>query len=114
MLPWRAVTKYYQYRGISGEVRELAASHHFEHALVFLRAPENRRDYQSAFVLNPRTLEDPGTVYAFDAGPTNRAAVVAHFPDRAVWVISRGATNLDSGAPLRVIAGPLPPGTVPE
>ena len=70
------------YRGISGEVRELAASHRLR-ARAGLRPRARERPTTSRHsVLNPRTLEDPGTVYAFDAGPTNRAAVVAHFPDR--------------------------------
>jgi 4-amino-4-deoxy-L-arabinose transferase-like glycosyltransferase len=114
MVPWRAATKHYRYRGITGEARELAASHHFEHGLVFVRAPENGRDYQSAFILNPPTLDDPATIYAFDAGPERRAALVARFPDRPVWVIGRGSEHLDAGPPLRVLAGPLAPGTVPD
>ena len=112
MLPWRATTKHYRYRGISGEARQLAATHDFDHAIVFVRAPERERDYASAFNLNPPTLEGPETIYAFDAGQAHRAAVVAHFADRPVWVIGRDASPDD--APLRVIAGPLPPGSVPE
>jgi len=109
VLPWRAATKYYRYRGVGGEVRALAASRRFDHALVFVRS--DRRDYQSAFALNPNTLDDPATIYAYDAGPGHRAAVVAHFPDRPVFVIGRrgGATR----EALDVIAGPLAPGTVP-
>jgi hypothetical protein len=93
-------------------VRELAAATHFEHGLVFVRAVENGRDYQSAFLLNPRTLEDAGTVYAYDAGPANRAAVVTHYPDRPVWVIGR-VENAAGEQLFRVLAGPLSPGTVP-
>jgi hypothetical protein len=112
MLPWRAATKYYRYRGVTGEVRELAVSHHFEHGLVFVRAMENGRDFQSAFILNPRTLDDFGTVYAYDAGPANRAAVVTHYADRPVWVIGR-VQDAAGEQPFRIIAGPLSPGTVP-
>ena len=114
MLPWRATTKHYRYRGISGEVRELAASHQFGHALVFVRPEEDRRDYQAAFIFNPATLEDRGTIYAFDAGAANRSAVVAHFSDRPVWVIGRVPATATGSAPLQVILGPLAPGTVPR
>jgi hypothetical protein len=110
-LPWRAVTKYYRYRGIGGEVRMLAAARGFEHALVFVRSGD--RDYKSAFVLNPATLDGPATVYAFDAGAANRAAVVARFADRPVWVIGRPRASAEKEGPLEVIAGPLSPGTVP-
>jgi hypothetical protein len=113
VLPWRAVSKHYRYRGIGGDVRELAASQSFGHALVFVKSGPNKRDYASAFVLNPPTLESPGTIYAWDAGPANRAAVVARFADRPVWVIGRlpGADGVNR---LAVIDGPLPPGTVPK
>jgi hypothetical protein len=111
-LPWRATTKYYRYRGIGGEVRTLAAAHGFEHALVFVRSGD--RDYKSAFVLNPATLDGPATVYASDAGAANRAAVVARFADRPVWVIGRPRATAGTEAPLEVIAGPLAPGTVPS
>jgi hypothetical protein len=113
MLPWRAVTKHYRYRGISGEIRALAASHRFEHALVFVRA-EGGRDYQSAFNFNPATLDDPATIYALDAGPAHRAAVVAHFSDRPVWVIGRRRASAAENAPIDVLAGPLTPGTIPR
>lgn len=113
-VPWRAVTKHYRYRGITGEVRALAASHRFGHALVFIRSSDTRRDYQSAFSLNPPTLDDPATIYARDAGPAHRAAVVAHFPDRPVWVIGRNRDNAQAPPRFEVIAGPLAPGTVPR
>jgi Dolichyl-phosphate-mannose-protein mannosyltransferase len=111
MLPWRAVTKHYRYRGITGEIRALAASHRFHHALVFVRS--ERRDYQSAFNLNPKTLDDPETIYAIDAGPAHRAAVVARFSDRPVWVIGRRRASGANNAPFDIIAGPLPSGTIP-
>jgi hypothetical protein len=113
-LPWRAITKHYRYRGISGEIRELASSQRFEHALVFVQSEANRRDYASAFVLNPPTLDDPATIYAFDAGPAHRATVVAHFSDRQVWVIGRVRRDSDGQARFAVIEGPLAPGTVPR
>jgi hypothetical protein len=113
VLPWRATAKYHRYRGITGEVRALAAERGFTHALVFVRSGENKRDYASAFVLNPSTLDDPGTIYALDAGPEHRAAVVKRFSDRQVWVIGR-EPGADSTRPFVVIAGPLRPGTVPE
>jgi hypothetical protein len=110
MVPWRAVTKHYRYRGISGEIRDLAASRHFEHALVFVQAEANKRDFAAAFNFNPPTLDDPATIYALDAGFDHRAAVVAYFPDRPVWVVGRPRP----GAPIDVVAGPLAPGTVPR
>jgi hypothetical protein len=112
MLPWRALTKHYRYRGISGEARALAETHGFGRALVFVRVTE-RSDYQSAFNLNPRTLDEDGAVYALDAGPAPAAAVVRQMADRPVWVIGR-PPSAGPRAPWAVLAGPLAPGTVPN
>lgn len=113
VLPWRATTKYHRYRGISGEVRALAAEHNIRGGLVFVRSGENMRDFASAFVLNPRTLDDEGTVYALDAGAEHRARVVEWFKNRQVWVIGR-MPGPDGPRPFVVLAGPLRPGTVPD
>jgi hypothetical protein len=112
-LPWRAVTKYHEYRGVTSDVRALADAHRFEHALVFIRSGD-RADYQSAFSLNPPTLEEAGTVYAWDAGAAARVSVVAAFPDRFVWVIERRPPGPEGEGPFVLSAGPLPPGTVPQ
>jgi hypothetical protein len=112
MLPWRAATKHHGYRGISGQVRALAESHAFGHALVFVRVGD-RSGFQSAFVLNPPAFDGDGPIYALDAGPASRAAVVAHYRDRPVWVIGRPAAA-DGSHPWAVLEGPLPPGQAPR
>jgi hypothetical protein len=104
-VPWRAATKYYRYRGISGEVRELAASAGIVDALVLVRVAE-RADYQSAFVLNPRALEERGTIYALDVGPDRRAALLARYGNRPVWVIGREAPDESGPKPWVVIERP--------
>lgn len=109
-VPWRSVTKYHHYRDMSGEVAHLAAEAGIVDGLVLVR-PAGPRDYAAAFVLNPPTLRHGATIYARDADSTNTAAVVTAFPDRPVWLIGRGET---AGTPFTVLAGPLPPGTVPE
>jgi len=109
VLPWRSATKYYRYRDVGGAIRLLARQHRFEHALVFVHA-QDRAIYQSAFNLNPRTLGDSATIYAFDAGPAHRQAVVAHFSDRPVWVIG---PIRDGDTQVGILAGPFVPGTVP-
>jgi hypothetical protein len=108
VLPWRSATKYYRYRDVGGEVRQLAQKHNFDHALVFVRSRE-RDAYQTAYNLNPPTLADSATIYARDAGRARRELVVQYFADRPVWVIGR----MGSEKRLRVLAGPLQPGTVP-
>ncbi len=109
ILPWRSLTKHYRYRDVGGAIRTLAQQHGFHHALVFVHTPD-RAVYQSAFNLNPPTLADSATIYAFDAGRANRERVVGHFRDRPVWVIG---PRSETDPTLGVLAGPLPAGTVP-
>ena len=108
VMPWRAMTKYYHYRGVSGAVRDLARTHRFGHALVLVRS-RDRADYQSAFNLNPPTLESDAPVYAREVGRAHTEVLVRHFGDRRVWVIARRPGE----SRLTVAAGPLPPGTIP-
>jgi hypothetical protein len=102
VMPWRAATKYYRYRGVGGEVRELVRERGIADALVLVRA-EDRADYQAAFALNPPELDERGDIFARDLGPASRARLAAAFPGRALWVIGRpGGTS----APFRVLESP--------
>lgn len=109
VLPWRSVTKYHRYRDIGPDIGVIAAQHGITGGLVFIRSPR-RSDYQAAFALNPRSLDDPANVFAWELDDARASAVLRGFPDRPVWIIGRG-----SGADrrLQLIAGPLPPGTKP-
>jgi hypothetical protein len=105
VMPWRSLDKYHHYRGMSADVKRLADSNGFGHSLVFVRA-EDQEDYASAFVLNPPTLTEAGTVYALDRGPDQRQTLRRHFPDRQTWIVGRDAS---SGSRMQVLAGPLAP-----
>jgi len=108
-VPWRAATRYYRYRDIGNEIRSLEKTHDWNDALIFVRA-DGRESYQAAFnALDPR-LETGHPVYARDSDdPASRAAVLRHFPERDVWIVGTGP---GPDRRLRVLAGPLPPGTV--
>jgi hypothetical protein len=108
-VPWRAATRYYRYRDIGNEILTLERTHDWDNALVFVRA-EGREGYQAAFnALDPR-LEPGHAVYARDTGDAqSRAAVLRRFSDRVVWIIG---TRPGPDRRLRVLAGPLPPGTL--
>jgi hypothetical protein len=102
-VPWRAVDKYHNYRGMRPDVRRLAAENRFGDDLVLVRG--NRfPDYASAFVENPIDLKGPGTVYVWDRSADIRAAVLRAYSDRRVWIIE-GPTITGDG--FRVAAGPL-------
>lgn len=105
-VPWRATTKYYRYRDIGRHVGRLASQLHMDDALVFVRS-EHRTDYQAAFSFNPPTLQQRGTIFARDAGPESRRAVIAAFPTRPIWLL-----ELDPKTQrLTATRGPLPPGS---
>ena len=105
VMPWRSLSKYYNYRGMSADVNRLARSHNFGHSLVFIQSRHDE-DYASALVFNPPTLESSGTIYALDAGAHHREVLKKHFPDRPVWYVGRSSKDEDR---MRVLAGPFPP-----
>ena len=107
-VPWRAATKYYRYRGVSGEVRRMAQRYPFGNALVFVRS-QDPPDYQSAFNLNPADLGAAVPVYARATDSASMARVIAAFPDRTIWVIGRSG----QGGGFEVLSGPHPPGARP-
>lgn len=110
VMPWRSVTKYHRYREIGDDVRVLERQHNWDRVLVFVRSTE-RADYQAAFNFNDPVFGSDGPVYALDAGPEHRAAVVRHFADRPIWIIGRRSDGREG---LVVTAGPLPAGVNPS
>lgn len=101
--PWRAVDKYYHYRGMRPDVRELAGARRFGRSLVFIRGTRHP-DYASAVSYNPIDLRSDAPLYAWDASPEARAEALRAYPDRPVWFLD-GPTR--SGDGFRVAAGPL-------
>jgi hypothetical protein len=109
---WRAVEKYAGYRRMDGTFLE------FEHRglprgvanpLVLIRGGRHP-DFHMAANRNPLDLRSAtGPVYAWDRTPVIRRRVVAAFPERPVFIVD-GPTV--SGRGYRVVAGPLPPGSL--
>jgi hypothetical protein len=104
MVPWRATDKYWHFRRMEGGIERLAEEHRFGRALVLVQGARHP-DYHGAAVYNPVDLIDPaGPLYVWDRSPEIRAAVLAAYPDRPVWIVA-GPTVTRTG--YRVIAGPL-------
>jgi hypothetical protein len=102
-VPWRATDKYYHYRGMRPDVRELARRPDFANALVLIRG-RGHPDYASAAVYNPVDVRDAGPIFAWDRNQSVREALLAAYPDRPVWVVD-GPSLTGNG--YVVSAGPL-------
>jgi hypothetical protein len=94
LLPWRAATKYYHYRGMSGGVADVARAKSFENALVFVRGagdgtPFSR--YSAAAVFNPRRPDGAGPIFARDLGRESRQRIECAFAGRVVRGIDAAA-----------------------
>lgn len=109
--PWRATDKYYHFWGMRPDVPALAAQFHFGRSLVLVRGTESHPDYTSAAIYNPLDWRADAPVYAWDQNSTIRAQLVKAFPDRSIWIVD--GPSLTHGA-YKVVAGPLPAGTVPS
>ncbi len=110
-VPWRAVEKYHGYRYMGAQMRAFVREHPTGRSLVLVRGLRTP-DYHEAAMANPLDLHADTTIFAWDRSPAIRAAVVAAYPDRPVYILD-GPTLTGSG--YRIIAGPLAPGsTAPE
>jgi len=108
VFPWRAIDKYHHYRGMRPGVRSLAEQHGFGDALVLVRG-ERHPDAASALTYNPLDLDAPGTLYAWDFDPAERARTIERYAvprDRPVWIVAGPSVTGDG---YEVVAGPLEP-----
>jgi len=88
VMPWRTIGKYYDYRGMNNDIAALASREGFaEGALVFVhtRKDDDQQDYSNAFVFNPRTLDEDGTIYVRYIDKDTQARLESAFPGRPVW-----------------------------
>lgn len=102
-MPWRMVDKYWHYRGMRPDIVRVAADQNFGDGIVMITGREYP-DFASAAVFNPLDLRDRVPVYVGRTTPSGDSAVIAAFPDRAVWLVD-GPTVSGSGYVVR--AGPL-------
>lgn len=111
LIPWRNLDKYKYYRGARADFGALIRENNFGRDLVFVRG-EQVPDYTSAVAFSaPRFDRDaPGPIFVMDVGPEKNEMLVRYYSDRRVWVTD-GPRKAHGRA--RVVAGPLPPGTVP-
>jgi len=85
-VPWRAIDKYYHYRGMRPDVRELAERLPFGKDLVLIQGSRHP-DFASAAAYEPPRLDAGGPVYAWARDPQVTAMAIAAFPDRPIWLL---------------------------
>jgi hypothetical protein len=90
-------------------MRDFVASTPLQNALVLVRG-RRHPDYHQAALENPLDLGDQSrTIFAWDRTAEIRRAAVSAFPTRVVYIVD-GPTI--TGAGFRVVAGPLPAGSL--
>ncbi len=105
-VPWRALDKYHDYRGMRPDVRVLADELDFGRSLVLIQG-ERYPDYASAAVYNPLDLEADAPIFAWEKDARVRRLVLEHYRDRSVWTL-RGLRDGDRSVGYEVVAGPVP------
>jgi len=101
-LPWRAIDKYFHYRGMRPDIRALAKKYGFGKSLVLIQGNRDT-DYASAATYNPVNLYADVPIYAWDRNPDARARVLKAYPDRNVWILE-GPSLTGNG--YQVVASP--------
>jgi 4-amino-4-deoxy-L-arabinose transferase-like glycosyltransferase len=85
--PWRALDKYFHYRGMRPDVLTLADRNHFGRSLVLIKGGDVP-DFASAAAYNPLDLHADTTIYAWDRSAEVRAELLHAFADRPVWMVN--------------------------
>lgn len=102
-LPWRSLDKYHHYLNMRPVPKAIAQSKSFNRSLILIRGAEYP-DYASAAVSNPLDLRADAPVFARDASPEVRRALLQVYGDRPIWIVD-GPTL--AGGSYRMVAGPL-------
>lgn len=105
-VPWRATDKYFRFRGMRPDVRELAAQHGFGRSIVLVNGI-NAPDYASATTYNPLDWNADVPLYAWNRDAATVGELRTAFPDRPLWIID-GPSR--AGGAYKVVAGPIAPG----
>jgi hypothetical protein len=103
-IPWRAVTRYKNYRGFHADYVRLGKSLD-PGALVFVKSSAIA-DFDSAFIRNSPRQSDRQPIFAADLGPDANQRLIAAFPNRPVYYVTGRSVG---DGPTRVVSGPISP-----
>ena len=103
-IPWRALDKYRNFRGMRPDIRSLADRYDFGKSLVLIQG-NMHPDYDSALIYNHTDFNADAPVYAWDRDAETRRKLLVFYKDRPVWIVkSPSLTNRG----FEVADGPLP------
>lgn len=102
-IPWRAVDKYHNFRGMRPDVRQLSDAYDFGRSLVLVEGNQHP-EYDSAFIYNPLDFRADAPIYAWNRDGETRRKLLEAYPDRPVWIIKSPSLT---GRGFEVAAGPL-------
>jgi hypothetical protein len=102
-IPWRAIDKYHNFRGMRPDIRYLADVYEFGRSLVLIQGNKHP-DYDSAMIYNPLDLRANAPIYAWDRDSSTRKKLLAAYSDRPVWIVKAPSITKRG---YEVAAGPL-------
>lgn len=102
-VPWRALDKYYHYRGMEPGISSLVPRDLLGKGLVLVRGAR-APDYASASVYNPLDLSGNEPIFVWDRTPEVRSEALKVYADRAVWFVD-GPTITGRG--YEIAGGPM-------
>ncbi len=98
-IPWRATDKYYHYRGMRPDVRDVAKKLPVRNSLVLVEG-KRHPDFASAAAYEPPSLDAAAPIFAWARTPQIAAQAIAAFPGRDVWILEGPSIT---GAGYRIV-----------
>ena len=98
-VPWRAVSKYHDYRGFHADFARLVSDGEITNELVLVEVADES-EYGSAFVLNDPTWPEDRAIFAWDRDDETEAKLRAAFPGRELVRVRGRSSN---GGETRIV-----------
>lgn len=102
-VPWRAIDKYHNYRGMNPGMRTMLEEQDFDNALLLING-EAHPDLNSALVYTALDPYGDKPVIAWNRDPEVRQRLLEAYPEKNVWFVD-GPSRTGDG--YRISAGPL-------
>ena len=102
-IPWRSVTRYYEFRDYHSDFRDLTNSNNLQNSIVFIKKA-SESDFGSAFILNDPTFNSSEPIFAFDRGRKVNFSLAEYYPEHKLY-FAQGRTK--EGIKAKLTEGPF-------